>query len=55
MVTRRPSDVWQVRGPLGEQVPRDFDDVNVADTVDPPVDEDLDPPSGDAPLNDAGN
>ena len=54
VVTRRPCDVWQVRGPPGELVPGDFDDTDVADAVDPPVDEDLDPPFWDDPLNDAG-
>jgi hypothetical protein len=54
VVTQRPSDVWQVRGPAGELGPGDFDDTDVADAVDPPVDEDLDPPFGDDPLGDAG-
>jgi hypothetical protein len=53
VVTRRPCDVWQVRGPPGELVPGDFDDTDVADTVDPPVDEALDLPFWDDPLNDA--
>ena len=48
VVTRRPCDVWQVRGPPGELVPGDFD------AVDPPDSEDLDPPFWDDPLNDAG-
>jgi hypothetical protein len=54
VVTRRPCDVWQVRGPPGELVPGDFYDTDVADAVDPPVDEDLDPPFWDDPLGDAG-
>lgn len=53
-VTRRPRDVWQVRGPSGELVPGDFADMDVADAVEPPADEDLDLPFWDDPLNDAG-
>ena len=54
VVRRRPCDVWQVRGPPGELVPGDFDDVEVTDAPDPPADEDLDPPFWDDPLGDAG-
>jgi hypothetical protein len=54
VVRRRPCVVWQVRGPHGQVVPVDFDDTDVADAVDPPVDEDLDPPFWDDPLGDAG-
>jgi hypothetical protein len=43
-----------VRGPPGELVPGNFHDTDVADAVDPPVDEDLDLPFWDDPLNDAG-